>query len=112
MLPLHYTDVLEQVTGLEPALSTWQADVLTFVRYLRLGTQSGDRTHDFLLVRQALSQAELSGYGALLLRRRFEEPVVDHTGIEPAISSLQNSCHPIATSGPYLACVAFLSLRP
>lgn len=67
MLPLHYTDMLEQVTGLEPALSTWQADVLTFVRYLRLGTQSGDRTHDFLFVGQALSQAELSGYGALLL---------------------------------------------
>lgn len=32
-----------------------------------IGTQSGDRTHDFLFVGQALSQAELSGYGALLL---------------------------------------------
>ena len=32
---------------------------------------------------------------------------MDHTGIEPAISSLQNSRHPIATSGPYFI---FLSI--
>ncbi len=31
---------------------------------------------------------------------------VDHTGIEPAISSLQNSRHPIATSGPYLTAIS------
>ncbi len=31
---------------------------------------------------------------------------VDHTGIEPAISSLQNLRHPIATSGPYLAAIS------
>ena len=31
---------------------------------------------------------------------------MDHTGIEPAISGLQNRRHPIATSGPYMAAIS------
>ena len=29
---------------------------------------------------------------------------MEHAGIEPAISCLQNRCHPIATYAPYLIC--------
>ena len=54
---------------------------------------------------------------SMLIRRDVS---VDRTGIEPAISSLQNSRHPIATSGPsrrkpclwppaLLSCFAFRS---
>ena len=67
MLLLHHTDMLEQATGFEPVYPTWQAGVMATIRCLHFGTQSGDRTHDFLFVGQALSQAELSGYDALLL---------------------------------------------
>lgn len=61
-------------------------------RYLCLSGLSSDskvRTCSFFLVREALSQLSYIG--------------VDRTGIEPAISGLQNQRHPIATSGPYMA---------
>lgn len=94
------------------------------------GTRTVDRTQDLLLVRQMLIPAELYGYvmrvhlrylsvrfarvgieGFDYLRKIEENLLVDHTGIEPAISCLQGTRHPIAPSGPYLAHIALAILR-
>lgn len=53
-----------------------------------------------------------SGLGGFDYLRKIEENLlVDHTGIEPAISCLQGTRHPIAPSGPYLARIALVILR-
>ena len=89
------------------ALLWWlQVTCIAIYAYPAYGSDNRDRTCGFFLVREALSQLSYIG--------------MDRTGIEPAISSLQNSRHPIATSGPsrrkpclwppaLLSCFAFRS---
>ena len=40
---LHYRTILEQMRGIEPPFSAWEADVLTIVRHLH-GDRRGIRT--------------------------------------------------------------------
>lgn len=100
MFPTFMSETSADAAGLEPANPSVNGRTRYLLRHTSIFLY-GQSLHPSITYSQNHMLNDTASYARVYQTRAVPRPSMEHTGIEPAASCLQNRRRPIATNAPY-----------